>query len=99
MTDPICCVFMQIHNELIKMNKSLSKLTLKPVVHIHWFRKGLRVHDNPALRHALSREAEVLPLFILDPWFAKPEFVGVNRYAFLLETLADLQKSLKAQGL
>jgi deoxyribodipyrimidine photolyase len=26
----------------------------KPVV-IHWFRKGLRLHDNPALLNALEK--------------------------------------------
>lgn len=62
---------------------------------IHWFRKGLRLHDNPALVHAIKNAEELYPVFILDPWFAKPEFVGVNRYNFLLEALSDLDSELR----
>jgi cryptochrome len=65
---------------------------------IHWFRKGLRLHDNPALIEACRRSQIVYPVFILDPHFAKPEYVGVNRYAFLLESLKDIDISLKNLG-
>ncbi len=66
---------------------------------VHWFRKGLRLHDNPALLEACRRSTKhVLPVFVLDPWFARPESVGVNRYAFLLECLSDLDGSLRRLG-
>lgn len=77
---------------------------------IHWFRKGLRLHDNPALMEACdfvrnkgpssssSSGARVYPLFILDPAFCSPETIGVNRYSFLLESLADLDSSLRRAG-
>ncbi len=57
---------------------------------IHWFRKGLRIHDNPALLEACSgimndmKIQRVYPIFIIDPWFANPEVVGVNRYVSLV---------------
>lgn len=35
---------------------------------IHWFRKGLRVHDNPALMAACRGSTNLYPVFILDPW-------------------------------
>lgn len=42
---------------------------------IHWFRKGLRVHDNPALvraiNEAIDRKAAVRPIFMLDPGIIK----------------------------
>jgi len=67
-------------------------------VAIHWFRKGLRLHDNPALAAAAaSGAATVMPLFILDPRFADPARVGARRYQFLLEALADLDASLRAR--
>ena len=51
---------------------------------IHWFRKGLRLHDNPALLAAVERAAKdgllVRPVFILDPWFVKKARVGPNRF-------------------
>ena len=55
---------------------------------IHWFRKGLRLHDNPALLAAVDRAAKdgllLRPVFILDPWFVKKARVGPNRYGILL---------------
>ena len=52
-----------------------------------WFRKGLRIHDNPALLAAIQGASHLYPVFVLDPWFLKPERVGVNRLSFLLEAL------------
>jgi len=69
---------------------------------VHWFRKGLRLHDNPALIAALKPvNGEILrlkPVFVLDPWFVKKARVGPNRWRFLIQTLQDLDSSLKALG-
>ncbi|KAI4875908.1 hypothetical protein NFI96_032895 [Prochilodus magdalenae] len=62
---------------------------------IHWFRKGLRLHDNPALKAALQDCEHIYPVFILDPWFPKNSQVGINRWRFLVEALSDLDSSLK----
>ncbi len=61
---------------------------------IYWFRKCLRLHDNPALLHALENSHKVYPIFILDPWFVKNAKVGPNRWRFLVQSLQDLNKSL-----
>uniref|UniRef100_A0A383VLE2 Photolyase/cryptochrome alpha/beta domain-containing protein n=1 Tax=Tetradesmus obliquus TaxID=3088 RepID=A0A383VLE2_TETOB len=67
---------------------------------IIWFRKGLRVHDNPALIEACRDAQHVYPIFIIDPHFLHNSSyrVGVNRYNFLLECLNDLDQSLRALG-
>ncbi|KAI3439135.1 hypothetical protein D9Q98_001543 [Chlorella vulgaris] len=65
---------------------------------IIWFRKGLRLHDNPALLEAARGADHLCPIFILDPWFLKPDKIGVNRIQFLLESLADLDASFRARG-
>ena len=65
---------------------------------IHWFRKGLRVHDNPALVDACADATAVQPIFVLDPWFLTPSRVGANRVRFLLQSLTDLDASLRARG-
>jgi cryptochrome len=65
---------------------------------IIWFRKGLRIHDNPALLAAAQGADHLCPLFILDPWFLQPDKIGVNRVQFLLESLADLDASFRARG-
>jgi cryptochrome len=63
-----------------------------------WFRKGLRVHDNPALQRACEGASAVMPVFVLDPWFMSPERVGANRVRFLLESLRDLDETLQSKG-
>lgn len=62
-----------------------------------WFRKGLRLHDNPALLAAVEGASAVFPVFILDPHFVKPHNVGGARLRFLLQSLADLDASLRAR--
>ncbi|TSQ92633.1 Cryptochrome-2 [Bagarius yarrelli] len=62
---------------------------------VHWFRKGLRLHDNPALEEALNGADTARCVYILDPWFAGAANVGVNRWRFLLESLSDLDSSLR----
>ncbi|XP_014829264.1 PREDICTED: cryptochrome-2-like [Poecilia mexicana] len=62
---------------------------------VHWFRKGLRLHDNPALQEALNGADTVRCVYVLDPWFAGAANVGINRWRFLLESLEDLDNSLK----
>src|SRR5436190_20487896 len=58
------------------------------------FTRDLRVHDHPALRHA-ARAGEVVPLFVLDPSMLA---VSPNRTRFLIESLADLDGSLRQRG-
>ena len=65
---------------------------------IHWFRKGLRLHDNPALVAALAHSPTCFPLFVIDPVFATTEVCSANRYNFMLECLADIDASLRARG-
>ena len=67
---------------------------------IHWFRKGLRVHDNLALRNAIeicleNHDLQLRPIFVLDPGIIKFLKVGANRWRFLQETLEDLNENLK----
>ncbi|XP_077986104.1 cryptochrome-1-like [Glandiceps talaboti] len=62
---------------------------------IHWFRKGLRLHDNPALLSACDNCVEMRPIFILDPWFVQSGKVGANRWRFLMQSLQDLDDGLK----
>ncbi|XP_077318083.1 cryptochrome-2 isoform X2 [Lithobates pipiens] len=67
---------------------------------VHWFRKGLRLHDNPALLAALRGARCVRCVYILDPWFAASSSSsgGVNRWRFLLQSLEDLDSSLRKLG-
>jgi cryptochrome len=42
--------------------------------------------------------ATTYPIFILDPHFANPDTVGPLRYSFLLDSLTDLDISLRRLG-
>ncbi|KAK6482689.1 cryptochrome-1-like isoform X4 [Huso huso] len=62
---------------------------------VHWFRKGLRLHDNPSLRESIQGADSIRCVYILDPWFAGSSNVGINRWRFLLQCLEDLDASLR----
>nr|AWY10934.1 non-photoreceptive cryptochrome [Tritonia tetraquetra] len=62
---------------------------------LFWFRKGLRLHDNPALFNAIEGALTYRCVYILDPWFAGASQVGINKWRFLLESLEDLDSSLR----
>ena len=56
---------------------------------IHWFRRDLRLGDNPAL-HAAAAQGDVLALYVLDPrlWASS----GAPRRAYLTRSLAALDE-------
>jgi deoxyribodipyrimidine photo-lyase len=63
------------------------------------FTRDLRVHDNPALAAAVEQAETVLPLFVLDDGIGSTRYGRASgRRAFLLESLADLDASLRKCG-
>ena len=65
---------------------------------IVWFRRDLRVRDHPALRAALDRHERVVPVFFLDERLLHGRFASGNRTQFMLESLRDLDRSLRERG-
>ena len=61
---------------------------------IYWFRRDLRLADNPALTAACESGSEVIPLCILDP----DEPIGGASLWWLHESLAQLSAACKARG-
>lgn len=59
---------------------------------IFWFRRDLRLSDNPALLAALDDADEVIPLFILDDEIS--ESAGPHRRAYLSASLYALNETL-----
>lgn len=57
-----------------------------------WFRRDLRLADNPALVEAAA-DGEVLPLFVLDPRLWGPS--GEVRRSYLAASLRSLDSSLR----
>ena len=58
---------------------------------IHWFRRDLRINDNPAFNEA-CKSGEVLPVVLIDPnlW---PTW-GAPKQAYLIDSLKSLNESL-----
>lgn len=65
---------------------------------IVWYRNDLRIHDHPALSHAVNDGATIVPAFIFNDTLLKGRHWGSNRNRFLLESLIDLQQSLQKLG-
>ncbi|MEC4890949.1 MAG: deoxyribodipyrimidine photo-lyase [Nitrospira sp.] len=64
-----------------------------------WFRRDLRVHDQPALTAACEACGEVIPLFVFDELLLQPLVFGAACVNFMLGCLRDLSASLAGLGL
>ena len=63
-----------------------------------WLRRDLRVHDHPALHAALQAGDGLLPVFCFDDRLINGRHTSGPRTQFLLESLADLDHSLRDRG-
>jgi deoxyribodipyrimidine photo-lyase len=61
------------------------------------FNRDLRVHDHPALTAAAAAD-RIVPLFVLDEALLRSRFAAPNRVAFMLESLRDLDETLRQAG-
>ena len=59
---------------------------------IMWFRRDLRLIDNPALLAAIEAGEEIVPVFILDPKLI--DITGAKGLAYLAASLQRLDESL-----
>jgi deoxyribodipyrimidine photo-lyase len=67
--------------------------------YIHWFRRDLRLHDNPALQAAARASGgHVVPLFIVDDAVLAASRTGAARVAFMLDSLRALDRALRERG-
>ena len=63
-----------------------------------WFKRDLRIHDHAALDAAAAAGEPVLPLYILEPELWRQPEMAARHYAFLCESLADLNAALGRRG-
>lgn len=63
-----------------------------------WFKRDLRVEDNPVLAQAAAMGGRILPLFIVEPeaW-AQPD-ASARQWRFVAESLLDLRGALARMG-
>ena len=64
---------------------------------IVWFKRDLRVNDHEPL-YLASKKNKVIPLYIIENDFWKQPDVSDRHYNFLVESLNDLNSSLKNLG-
>ena len=66
---------------------------------LHWFRRDLRLEDNPAL-NAACREGggAVVPVFVLSNWRGAHHWTGPARQFALCDSLRALGEILEAKG-
>ena len=57
-----------------------------------WFRRDLRLTDNPALLAAIEAGEEIVPVFVLDPKLI--DITGAKGLAYLAASLRSLDESL-----
>ena len=62
------------------------------------FTRDLRVHDNPALASACRGAERVTTLFVLDDAILGSSSYSVNRARFLVDSLHDLDRSLRERN-
>ncbi|PQV64150.1 deoxyribodipyrimidine photo-lyase [Abditibacterium utsteinense] len=71
-------------------------------LHIVWHRAELRVHDHPALHHALELAGQddgiVVPLVIIDPKIFERSDLTPRRQAHFLENVRALREKYRALG-
>ncbi|CAL1398615.1 unnamed protein product [Linum trigynum] len=68
-----------------------------------WFRNDLRVHDNESLNSAHNESLSILPVYCFDPReYGKSssgfDKTGPYRATFVIESVSDLRKNLRARG-
>lgn len=67
------------------------------MVEVVWFKRDLRIHDHQPLLEA-SQKGDIIPLYIIEPELWKQPDVSDRQYHFLIESLSDLNQSLKNIG-
>lgn len=91
----------------VHLVSSGKKTAIKPMAEakiLIWYRNDLRLHDHEplytAVKQVQSTEGQILPFYCFDPrQFGQTSFgfpkTGAFRAQFLLESLADLRRSLR----
>ncbi|MFZ4546953.1 MAG: cryptochrome/photolyase family protein [Bacteroidales bacterium] len=70
-------------------------MTDKQPIAIFWFRRDLRIFDNPALFHALTSGLKVLPVFIFDKNILDKLYKDDKRVHFIFQAIENLNILLK----
>lgn len=67
-------------------------------VHVIWFKRDLRVHDNAALMAAAASGAPLIPLYIFEPGYWALAEHSRRQFDFVRESLEELNWALETRG-
>lgn len=76
----------------------LSIVPQRGVNSIHWFRKDLRLHDNPSLLASVKNCKNFYGIYIMDMEACRRSKISANRWNFMRECLCDLDSELRSMG-
>jgi deoxyribodipyrimidine photo-lyase len=79
-----------------KVARRLSLIHVDTVIVL--FTRDLRLHDHPALSAAARQSDRIVPVFVIDDELISGRTGTPNRLSFLLESLEDLDASLRKRG-
>ncbi len=65
---------------------------------IYWFRRDLRLNDNPGLAEATKISDDIVPVFVLDPDILSRADCGPNLTAFFFKCIQSLASKLESIG-
>ena len=89
--------------QICRLRSPIPWLTMSDRTILVWFRNDLRIHDNEILLEAARKADKILPVYCFDPYYFQTNASGNSktgsiRARFLLESVADLRKNLRAIG-
>lgn len=68
---------------------------MKRPITLFWFKRDLRLHDNPALQAALSKKEPLLLFYCYEPSIWSDPHFDERHLNFIKESLTDLNEQLK----
>ncbi len=73
----------------------------RPPIHIFWFKRDLRLRDQPALQRAIEAGAPILMLYFFEPSLIKGDKSKYHErhWRFVWESLQDLRRQLDPHGI
>jgi deoxyribodipyrimidine photo-lyase len=67
---------------------------MKPAVSIVWFKRDLRLRDNPALQRAIELQQPTLLVYIVEPEQQQDPHFDLRHWRFIYQSILDLNDQL-----
>ena len=68
---------------------------MKEKINVLWFKRDLRILDNPSLKLALKEKNKLLLIYLFDDYIKNDPHFSNRHLRFIKESIIDLNNSLK----